>query len=257
MDKRTILSEVKQHQNAELANLQDKHKVLKKKLLNVELDLAGHRKLLRNDLNTRNPPVNQGSNDEILHSINSLKDVIATRPTLSAAEFERDVALLGEKILQSNAALAKSEESSLRAKLTAKPQIQQLKEQNVEVQEMRASPQPQVDPKAPLPPHGPQPRGKTRTELKDEEETSQAVSFESTHLLKPVSDKSINVKSASQAQYIANLERENRLMASAYHTLAGRLQMTNVVLQRHNETPNSWLNKQRRMVDQQIPLPGR
>ena len=110
MDKRTILSEVKQSQNAELTNLQDKHKVLKKKMLNVELDLAGHRELLRNNLDTRNSPASQGSNDEILQSINSLKDAMANRPTQSVADFERDVALLGEKILQSNAALAKTEE---------------------------------------------------------------------------------------------------------------------------------------------------
>ena len=110
MDKRTVLSEVKRCQNAELSNLQDKHKVLKMKLLKVELDLAGHRQLLRNSLDTRNSPVSQGSNDEILQSINSLKDAIATRPTNSVADFERDVALLGKKILQSNAALAKTEE---------------------------------------------------------------------------------------------------------------------------------------------------
>ena len=110
MDKRTLLTELKQRQNAELTSLQDKHKVLTKKLLDVELDLAGHRKLLRNDLDTRISPVNQGSNDEILQSINSIKDAIATRPGLSVADFERDVALLGEKILQSNATLAKSEE---------------------------------------------------------------------------------------------------------------------------------------------------
>ena len=109
-DKRAVLSEVKQTQNAELTNLQDKHKVLKKKLLNVELDLAGHRKLLRNHLDTRNSLLNQSSNDEILQSISSLKDAMTTRPMHSVADFERDVALLGEKVLQSNTALAKNEE---------------------------------------------------------------------------------------------------------------------------------------------------
>ncbi|CAF9935165.1 MAG: hypothetical protein HETSPECPRED_009681 [Heterodermia speciosa] len=285
MDKRTILTELKQRQNAELTSLQDKHKVLTKKLLDVELDLAGHRKLLRNDLDTRISPVNRGSNNEILQSINSIKDAIATRPGLSVADFERDVALLGEKILQSNAMLAKSEEvfrnsnkviqaplvkdtqslsSSSQQQITnpkrqsfASKFSKRIKKQNAEIHEARASLLLQADQKAPLLPQDPRPQGKTRSELKDEEERSRAVSFGSTHLPKLVSDQSVNVKSASQAQYIANLERENRLMASAYHTLAGRLQMTNVVLQRHNETPNSWLNKQRRMVDQQIPLPGR
>ena len=108
-DKRTFLSEVKQSQNAELMNLRDKHKALKKTMLNVELELAGHQKLLRNNLDTRKSPVSQGSNDEILQSINNLKDAVANRPD-SVADFERDVALLGERILQSNAALAKTEE---------------------------------------------------------------------------------------------------------------------------------------------------
>ena len=72
----------------------------------------------------------------------------------------------------------------------------------------------------------------------------------------PLSNSTVPLKFLSQAQYTANLERENRLMASAYHTLAGRLQMNSIVLQRRNETPNSWLNKQRRLVDQQLSLPG-
>lgn len=110
MDKRTFLSEIKQSQIVELTNLQDKHRALKRKLLNVELDLAGHRKLLTNKLDTRESPVNHGSNDEILQSLNILKDAIASRPTNSVADFERDVASLGEKILQSNAALAENEE---------------------------------------------------------------------------------------------------------------------------------------------------
>lgn len=110
MDKRTFLSEIKQNQIVELTNLQDKHRALKKKLLNVELDLASHRKLLTNKLDTRESPVNHGSNDEILQSLSILKDAIASRPTNSVADFERDVASLGEKILQSNAALAENEE---------------------------------------------------------------------------------------------------------------------------------------------------
>ena len=101
------------------------------------------------------------------------------------------------------------------------------------------------------------PPSKTPNERKEGEEKDQDVSFDFIKSFRHFSNNVSNMKSVSQAQYIANLERENRLMASAYHTLAGRLQMTNVVLQRRNETPHSWLNKQRRLVDQQIPLPGR
>ena len=38
-------------------------------------------------------------------------------------------------------------------------------------------------------------------------------------------------------------------MASAYHDLAGRLQMTNATLQRRAEAPKSWLGRQRLAVE--------
>lgn len=53
----------------------------------------------------------------------------------------------------------------------------------------------------------------------------------------------------SQQFLIDNLKRENKLVASMYHELAGRLQMDNVVLQRRGEVPKSWINKQRKLVD--------
>ena len=61
----------------------------------------------------------------------------------------------------------------------------------------------------------------------------------------------------SQARLIENLQRESRLMASAYHDLAGRLQVNSIVLQRRDEAPRSWLNKQRKLVDQPALATGR
>ncbi|KAL8755884.1 MAG: hypothetical protein Q9184_004669 [Pyrenodesmia sp. 2 TL-2023] len=47
-----------------------------------------------------------------------------------------------------------------------------------------------------------------------------------------------------------NLKRELRLMASAFHDQASRLQLSNVTLQRRSEQqPTSWLGKQRRIVE--------
>ncbi|KAL8925932.1 MAG: hypothetical protein Q9208_003245 [Pyrenodesmia sp. 3 TL-2023] len=47
-----------------------------------------------------------------------------------------------------------------------------------------------------------------------------------------------------------NLKRELRLMASAFHDQASRLQLSNVTLQRQSEQqPTSWLGKQRRIVE--------
>lgn len=56
-------------------------------------------------------------------------------------------------------------------------------------------------------------------------------------------------KIMSMQLLIDNLKRENKLVASMYHDLAGRLQMDNVVLQRRGEVPKSWINRQRKLVD--------
>ncbi|KAH8657019.1 hypothetical protein BGZ60DRAFT_137742 [Tricladium varicosporioides] len=47
---------------------------------------------------------------------------------------------------------------------------------------------------------------------------------------------------------IKNLARENALIASAWYDLSGRLQSNHVVLQRRQDAPKSWLNKQRQIV---------
>ena len=57
------------------------------------------------------------------------------------------------------------------------------------------------------------------------------------------------LKTMSMQLLIDNLKRENKLVASMYHDLAGRLQMDNVVLQRRGEVPKSWINRQRKLVD--------
>lgn len=56
-------------------------------------------------------------------------------------------------------------------------------------------------------------------------------------------------KQAATEQTIRNLERENALIASAWYDLTSRLQSNHVVLQRRNEAPKSWLNKQRHLVN--------
>ena len=58
-----------------------------------------------------------------------------------------------------------------------------------------------------------------------------------------------DVPTSAERSYTQNLERELKLMASAYHDLAGRLQMNNVVLQRRAEAPKSWLGRQRKAME--------
>ena len=54
---------------------------------------------------------------------------------------------------------------------------------------------------------------------------------------------------AATDQIIKNLQRENALITTAWYDLTARLQSNHVVLQRRQDMPKSWLNKQRQMVN--------
>ena len=58
-----------------------------------------------------------------------------------------------------------------------------------------------------------------------------------------------DIPTSAERSYTQNLERELKLVASAYHDLAGRLQLNNVVLQRRAEAPKSWLGRQRKAIE--------
>ncbi|RYO76407.1 hypothetical protein DL762_009803 [Monosporascus cannonballus] len=58
---------------------------------------------------------------------------------------------------------------------------------------------------------------------------------------------------AQSDQIIKNLQRENALMATAWYDLNSRLQSNHVVLQRRQDVPKSWLNRQRVMVNGESP----
>lgn len=109
-DECTVLNEVKNRQTNELIHVQKENKALRKKLLNVEADFASHRKVFQSNIGNQNPPTNQSYSEEIMKTINSIKDAVTTRPTHSVEDFEKNITALGETVLQSNAALAKSEE---------------------------------------------------------------------------------------------------------------------------------------------------
>lgn len=61
-----------------------------------------------------------------------------------------------------------------------------------------------------------------------------------------------NSPQAAADQTIKNLQRENALIATAWYDLTSRLQSNHLVLQRRQDTPRSWLNKQRQMVNGQL-----
>ncbi|KAI0406932.1 hypothetical protein F4802DRAFT_555074 [Xylaria palmicola] len=54
---------------------------------------------------------------------------------------------------------------------------------------------------------------------------------------------------AQTDQIIKNLQHENAMIATAWYDLSSRLQSNHYVLQRRNEVPKSWLNKQRNLVN--------
>ena len=109
-DKRTILEEVKNRQASELASVQQENETLRQKMLNIEADLAGQRELLQNHQVNNNRLVNEADKAEILRTFNSIKEAVSRSPAKTTQEFEKNVAELGEMVIRSNAALAKSEE---------------------------------------------------------------------------------------------------------------------------------------------------
>lgn len=65
------------------------------------------------------------------------------------------------------------------------------------------------------------------------------------------------VQRAADERVIKNLQRENAMISTAWYDLTSRLQSNHVVLQRRQDVPKSWLNKQRQMVNgMQSPLEG-
>ncbi|EON61824.1 hypothetical protein W97_01041 [Coniosporium apollinis CBS 100218] len=58
------------------------------------------------------------------------------------------------------------------------------------------------------------------------------------------------LSSTSQQQDLQNLQRENKLIASAWYDMGRRLQSNTVVLQRRVQDPKSWIGKQRMAVGQ-------
>ena len=53
----------------------------------------------------------------------------------------------------------------------------------------------------------------------------------------------------SRDDELANLQRENALMTTAWYSLNSRLQLNNVELQRGMQEPRSWIKKQRQVVN--------
>ncbi|ORY64289.1 uncharacterized protein BCR38DRAFT_343864 [Pseudomassariella vexata] len=89
--------------------------------------------------------------------------------------------------------------------------------------------------------------------LSEQLEKSEQSRHELDKMLKAVRDGTAgDAQKIHQDQIIKNLQRENAMIASAWYDLSNRLQSNHVVLQRRNDAPKSWLNKQRQMVNGEI-----
>ena len=110
MDQRTALEELKKYHVEDLTNVQVENRLLKEELQNVKTDLASHQKLFSTSLGDKNLSPVPANSDEVLRAIKDIKDALNDRPANSMKEFEKNVTVLGEKVMSSNAALAKSEE---------------------------------------------------------------------------------------------------------------------------------------------------
>ncbi|KPM41215.1 hypothetical protein AK830_g5359 [Neonectria ditissima] len=84
-------------------------------------------------------------------------------------------------------------------------------------------------------------------------ETSELEKIDLQRKLKSANDgEAAAAQKAASDQIIRNLERENALIATAWYELTSRLQSNHVVLQRRQDAPRSWLNKQKQMVNGQL-----
>ncbi|KAI2631754.1 hypothetical protein GGS21DRAFT_159609 [Xylaria nigripes] len=90
-------------------------------------------------------------------------------------------------------------------------------------------------------------------QLQQQHEQSELKNRELERTLKAVRAGTEASEQKAQAdQVIKNLQRETTLVATAWYDLTSRLQSNHFVLQRRNEAPKSWLNKQRQMVNGEL-----
>ncbi|KAH8593651.1 hypothetical protein B0O99DRAFT_626740 [Bisporella sp. PMI_857] len=67
--------------------------------------------------------------------------------------------------------------------------------------------------------------------------------------LRLAEEEGVDAQKTKNEELIRNLTKENALMTTAWYDLTSRLQSNHVVLQRRQDAPKSWLNRQRQMVN--------
>ncbi|KAE9372187.1 hypothetical protein N431DRAFT_408233 [Stipitochalara longipes BDJ] len=88
-----------------------------------------------------------------------------------------------------------------------------------------------------------------RKVLQEQVKTQDTIIQDLQRRLKKAEESGPDAQKAENEAKIKNLIRENALISTAWYDLTSRLQSNHVVLQRRQDAPRSWLNKQRQMVN--------
>ncbi|MCJ1390821.1 hypothetical protein MMC18_003682 [Xylographa bjoerkii] len=226
-DELDSLQDVKKY-NAEELELQQKEITnLNERIAILETDLSEKNMMLRSELLTRKRKSVDGSinNGHLQSTLDEIKAAIGqplngenstdlVRPSYNEAGLEEYMGSLAQKIMKTRKRLAQTEE--------------QIEKQTLEIKKLRDQLK-QAEAKA----------SSTTPELEDQVRK----------VFANYSSFSANISKTALKQKFEYLERENRLMATAFHDLSSRLQMSNVTLARRTEA-KGFLNRQRYAVNQ-------
>ncbi|MCJ1385466.1 hypothetical protein MMC17_008589 [Xylographa soralifera] len=226
-DELNALQEVKKFNTQELELQQEEIANLNERIALLEIDLSEKNMMLRSELLTRKRKSSgedissghlQSTLDEIKAAIgqpfDSEPSIDLVRPSYNEAGLEEYMGGLAQKIVKTRERLALTEE--------------QIESQTLVIKELRERlKQAEAKPSSTAPDMDNQVRKVFANILPFSADTMKTI-------LK---------------QKFENLERENRLMATAFHDLSSRLQMSNVTLARRTEA-KGFLNRQRYAVNQ-------
>ncbi|RAL61573.1 hypothetical protein DID88_009612 [Monilinia fructigena] len=205
----------------EIERLNHKINELSAKLTSVERDLLR----ARADLSAMD-------SDEIT-ALEQLKEA----NQLVASSYEKDLALLQAQHNDLKAEFA-DQQSHLLAALKSKDKLSEKLKKTIIFQE----------PSSPIEETGKVPEPATALDaLKEQLQKKESIIQDLQRRLVLAEDP--EAQKAANDALVKNLIRENTLIATAWYDLTSRLQSNHVVLQRRQDAPKSWLNKQRQLVN--------
>jgi len=209
-DKLEALGELKAAANSDLADLQISYENLQKQHKELEFELEQKNSMLNTVLLEKDEVSKKLSThkDQMLEKEQTLSELKATIAAFEGSGEGRDAAL------EKHVAVLQRKLEDRRERMTKTKE--HIKKQNNIIKELKQ-------------------------ELED------AISKSTDEQLKTKEEQLGELKRKKQEE-LDVLERENKLLATAWFDQASRLQMNSVVLLRRSDAPSSWLNKQRNAV---------